>query len=87
MLKSWHSTLFAHRFDPVRFEARQKYYDNAQKFLLIHNFSTEIEREVWELHADGKSLREISSKLDKRVSKDGALKIIRNLLAIMRNYE
>lgn len=84
MLKSWHSTLFIHRFDQERFSARQQYFELVTQFLHSYEFDSELEREIWFLHSEGKSLREIA-KITGQVSKDGALKIIRKLLRAMKD--
>jgi hypothetical protein len=87
MLKQWHSTMFIHRFDKERFEAKQTYFEHASNFLHTHRFELHIDREVWALHAEGKSLREIAKLLSNdtfQLSKDGALKIIRKLQRKMR---
>lgn len=84
MLKSWHSTLFIHRYDKERFSARQQYFELATQFLNAHEFNSDLEREVWFLHSEGKSLREIANETGK-VSKDGALKIIKSLRKAMKD--
>lgn len=88
MLKSWHSTMFVHRFDEGRFTARQKYYELATQFLTSHNFQSEVDREVWRLHTEGESLRKIAMELTAQgttMSKDGAMKIVRTLLRVMKS--
>lgn len=84
MLKSWHSTLFIHRYEKERFTARQQYFEIVTQFLHSHEFESELEREIWFLHSEGKSLREIAT-ITGEVSKDGALKIIRKLLRSMKD--
>jgi hypothetical protein len=84
MLKSWHSTLFIHRYDRERFTARQHYFELVTQFLHSHEFESDLEREIWFLHSEGKSLRDIAKETG-QVSKDGALKIIRKLQRSMRD--
>lgn len=84
MLKSWHSTLFIHRFDKDRFEARQTYFHLATQFLYAYEFESELDEEIWRLHSDGLSLREIAKQTGK-VSKDGAQKIIHRLQRAMKD--
>lgn len=84
MLKTWHSTQFARRFNKERFDARRDYFDRATHFLHSHPFRSVLEKTIWELHSEGKSLREIAKETGK-VSKDGALKVIRALLIEMKN--
>jgi hypothetical protein len=84
MLKSWHSTLFIHRYDKERFQAREEYFRMVTHFLSTFEFESTLERDVWTLHSEGKSLREIAS-ITNQVSKDGALKIIRRLQRAMKD--
>jgi len=84
MLKSWHSTKFINKFDDTRFMARQAYFDDARDFLLSHYFKTNIEKEVWRLHSEGLSLREIAKEAGS-LSKDGAMKIIKSLAIEMKS--
>ncbi len=83
MLKTWHSSHFARRYNPETFEAKKVYFDDATEFLNTYKFKTRLERTIWELHTEGRSLREIAKETGK-VSKDGALKIIKQLLLEMR---
>lgn len=84
MLKSWHSTMFIHRYDQERFTARQKYFELATHFLHRHRFDSTLEQQIWFLHAEGRSLREIAAETGK-TSKDGALKVVRKLQKAMRD--
>lgn len=84
MLKSWHHFRFQAQYDPDTFSAREKYYQLATHFLHSHTFHSELERQVWFLHSEGKSVREIAKETGE-VSKDGALKIIKALQRAMRD--
>lgn len=62
----------------------------ATKFLSSYSFPTALEREIWELHTDGKSLRDISIELHKkghRFFKDKIHHIIKHLEAVMRGLD
>lgn len=83
-LKTWHSQIFANRYNQELFHARQHYFEMATHFLHSYEFDSELEREVWFLHSEGKSLREIARATGK-VSKDGALKIIHRLTRAMKD--
>lgn len=65
-LKRWHSSYFicpSHGFRTIeKFNAQRDYYLQASKFLHIGTFN-EKEYDVWELHAEGVSTREISRLL------------------------
>lgn len=82
MLKTWHSRDFARRFNEDRFSAKQEYFLAAVHLLERFKFETALDKEIWTLHADGKSLREIAA-ITQRVSKDGALKVIRRIQKYM----
>lgn len=71
-LKSWHSRYFQCRYTPDEFSAKREYYELAQTFLHEHFFSEETldyfgiidrDKEVWTLHAEGRSIREIATIL------------------------
>jgi hypothetical protein len=42
------------------------YYDLCQKILQNFNFKTEVHKYIFELHMQGRSLREISSEVEKK---------------------
>lgn len=54
------------RLDPATFEAWQTYYRLAGQFLHEHQFDSPIERQIWELHADGLSAHKIAVILKKQ---------------------
>lgn len=61
-LKSWHNHHFQN-IDPLVIEFNKEYYDQARSALHTYRFETKKEEKIWELHADGLSLREIAAKL------------------------
>lgn len=63
-LKVW-STYYTAKHRYVTREAKEEYYREAGTFLHEYEFSSELERQIWELHAEGLSLREIVAKLSK----------------------
>lgn len=63
-LKFW-STIFVNRHTFSRLDAKQAYYRAAGHFLHDHKF-TSYERKVWELHAEGISMRNIVKILQDR---------------------
>lgn len=89
-LKEWHSSSFQLSHDPATFEAKQEYFYLATKFLSSYQFPTEVERIIWTLHAEGKSLREIAVDLQTkghRLFKDKVHHIVKNLEAVMRGID
>lgn len=65
-LQTWHSEWFKYRANPTLDLAKQDYYRHAGYFLYEHKFKSELEKEIWEFHAEGISIREISKLLNKK---------------------
>lgn len=51
------------RYNSTQNQAKSEYYRRAGFFLHSHNFSSALEREVWELHCDGRSCSRIWKEL------------------------
>ena len=66
-LKQWHAFYFQARHDPDAFSYKEVYFQNAQSFLEAHEFETEFQRIVWDLHCEGGSLRQIAYALSSKV--------------------
>lgn len=47
-------------------ESRRAYFQAAVDLLNTHLFQSEIHKEIWRLHSEGLSVREISAKIDKK---------------------
>lgn len=58
-LMVWDSTEFQKNYSEIKFKARESYYRMAEHFLTNHKFTSEAERYTWQLHSEGKSIREI----------------------------
>lgn len=54
-----HADYFSINFNAISAQAKEEYYRKAGYFLYDHKFKTELERKIWELHADGVSIRDI----------------------------
>ncbi len=65
MLKKWHSHLWNRESDGSYFKAPyiEEYYRMAGYFLHEYKFEYEIDRKIWELHAEGMGMREIAVAL------------------------
>lgn len=88
LLKEWHSTKFLDHADGVRSSARQKYYEMATHFLHAHQFESEMEYTIWEMHSNGLSLRKIAKEVSSQkrtFSKDEVAKIIKTIRGKMRD--
>lgn len=80
-LKAWHSAYFKARYTPDAFEAKRLYFELAQSFLHAHEFESEMERQVWELHCEGLSLRTIAGRIETKVCR--IHKLIKRLTQLM----
>lgn len=56
----------AKNYTLLQFEVKEEYYRMAGQFLHEHKFKSLYEREVWELHSNGVSIRNIVKKLKAR---------------------
>lgn len=88
-LKLFHSVYFAdpRRYDENVVEAKHQYYNIAGVFLNEHKFANTLEKKIWQLHSEGKSIREIEKALAKvyRTYKDHIHKTLQALQAEMIN--
>lgn len=86
-LKSWTSSMITRDLKNGRAEAiksREEYYRAAGQFLWEHKFDSDLERKIWELHANGTSNLSISKTLAlPRKGKDTIRKVIVKLAKIM----
>lgn len=89
-LKSWHSDYFRCRYTTDEFEAKREYYEMACRFLHEVFFDSDTllffgvrdeEREIWELHSKGNSIRDIAALLG--VKKCRVEKILSRLVDLM----
>lgn len=74
------------KFSAIQFESRQEYYQLAGAFLHEHEFETDKERLIWELHASGENLIDIYrtlKKMNKKVYLEGIDKTIKRLSEAM----
>jgi len=66
-LIQWHSMYFSHRYAPQEFENIQSYYLAASHFLESDRLArSPVEKEIWSMHCEGKPLRYIALKIQRR---------------------
>lgn len=85
-LKAWHAHYFQCRYTEVEFSLKQEYFRKASIFFWDYDFESHTEQEIWRLHAEGFSLRDISELLKSggiKMNKDTVNKTILRLTAIM----
>jgi hypothetical protein len=73
----------------IQWAAKQEYYYLANQFLNSYAFESVRERNIWEYHSNGMSIRSIVETLNKlpnrkKVNRDMIWKIIRKLSKIMK---
>lgn len=66
-LHVWEKHYFTNVCKPEKIDENKSYYEAASDFLNSHPFTTDEEKTVWELHADGLSLRQTAKKLGKKI--------------------
>lgn len=65
-LKSWHGHMWITKMKRTSiFEKEQieNYYQRARELLHTHQFETELQRKIWELHSDGLSKKKIEKEI------------------------
>jgi DNA-binding NarL/FixJ family response regulator len=83
MLKTWHNTWFQARGTPDQFGAQAQYYQLATDMLSTYDFGTARRKQVWALHAEGQTVREIAKAT--KYSKTHVHHIIQSIKADMLN--
>ncbi len=85
-LKLWTSSFFKVRYNATLFEAKEEYYRMASQFLHDHRFEADAHKKMWELHANGVSMRNIACTLRKKgiaTNKDLVNAVIQDLAKVM----
>jgi hypothetical protein len=86
-LKEWTSTLAKARYRPVYWEAKEEYYRLAGQFLYEHPFKSKLEECIWELHAEGISVTNITSILKTKrykITREKVSKLLKALVETMK---
>lgn len=92
-LKRWDSFYYQHHYTPLEFNSCQSYYYAAEHFLNSAAFKNSIdgriEKEIWTLHSQGRTLRSIAlliqSRFDVLLIKDRYNKD--NIAAIIKRFQ
>ncbi len=74
---------------PIQIEAKLEYHLRASQFLTIYEFISDIEKEIWMMHADGKSVRVIALSVrhkDPGANKDKISGIIRRIRTDFKKF-
>lgn len=72
---------------PIQIEVIQHYYSWARSFLHEHEFKSEFEKAVWELHSEGIAVRAISVELRRKgykKQKDAVWYVVKRLEQLMK---
>lgn len=82
-LKCWHTSYFQCRYSPQSFVEKQQYYQMTKTFLRTHKFKSKQHKQIWFLHSEGFSIREIAKQLS--LNKDSVINpTLTQLIWIMR---
>jgi len=77
-----------HPENPEVMQARADYYQMSTHFLSDHSFESDFEKDIWEIHADGISIRNITKVLFEKqgikTSKTKVGKIVKRLEDTMK---
>lgn len=63
LLKEWDSNFFRNNFDETQYLATKAYYEEAWILLDEYEFENETHKEIWALHCEGITEREIAKKV------------------------
>lgn len=63
-LKAWHSMYFKSRHSADKIDEQLEYFTQCDRYLHLYQFESEHQRLLWELHAQGLSLRAIAKQLE-----------------------
>lgn len=75
-LKIW-SRFFKGKLDTLQGEAKAQYFRAAGQFLHSHQFASEYDKTIWDMHANGISGRSIARQL--RVNKNTVFELLEAL--------
>lgn len=64
-LKIWSDRFIQQHADPVLWQAKEEYYRLAERFLNEHKFESNLDKVIWEYHANALSARSIAALLAK----------------------
>ena len=85
-IKDWPAARLRRDYTPERFKEKQTYYQIASQVTWEYCFESPLEKQIWELHSDGYSLRDISKKIrtdQNKMNKDKIKKIIGKISQIV----
>lgn len=83
-LKQWDATWFVNRRHGWRGTLeRQIYYQECDRFLQEHPFKSRLDRRIWAMHADGKTLAETSRSCARWCKPSYVSKVVSECKAIL----
>lgn len=62
-LKKWDSTFFVVNYNKTLYAAKETYYRYANQFVHDHMFNSKLDKNIWEKHARGLSMQDITDSL------------------------
>lgn len=94
-LRTWHSAYFQVKYTALTFESKQLYFERAAQLLHTHRFKSKEQKEIWKLHSQGLSLREIARALSsspkgdkfRHLHKDAINRVIHELRKLLTDED
>ncbi len=83
LLKEWDSNFFRNNFNEIKYEATVQYYKNARRLLLTYPFENKTHEEIWRLHCEGITEREIAKRI-RRYKKSMVHYLISNISRLIK---
>lgn len=81
-LKIWHSYFYRTRWNAELYGAKEEYYRLAGQLLYVYEFTSTKEKQIWQHHTDGKSIRTIVRLLKEqghKASRDSVHLVIKQI--------
>jgi hypothetical protein len=81
-LKQWDSFYYQARYTPEQYQEHLEYFNWASSFLSRYKFQNKLEKQMWAMHTDGHTMRDIAKK--SRISLSKTYSIIQRLRNFMQ---
>ncbi len=81
-LKSWSTSFFRGEINSTQYEAKVTYFRLAGQFLHEYRFKNELEKRVWEHHANGLSMSKIAAEVGTKIGRP--IRIVNRLAKVMK---
>lgn len=86
-LNFWNGSRLATLYTDEQFQARQEYYRIAGQFLHEYKFDSDLDRTIWEMHANGSSIRNITTYLKAKKIKIYTTKVFETIQELTKEMK